>query len=261
MDINGTLWVFNRIDLARWRVRTSTAWSTSGVTWAAEKPYVHSTDDKQMYTAAVNVGTTVRTACSNHPVNGAGLQGVYYGEINTIPVPSPVRMVRHSERSAPRSTTAPCKGVRARPAGWSTWIYDVGDNPSIRELRSLSSIRRKGHDRDVQVRPLVGVSLGCHQHRSCRQTLQCPLGRCRAVLRLGAYPRAHRAVSSTSPVNPVDVVHRASYSAATGATWTPPCSDRSRHPRQNIVASLPGRRRRLVPCRGRLRADVPLEHV
>ncbi len=134
MDIGGTIWVLNRVSLPHWAVRTSTAWDVSGITWGPERAYVGSTDGKQMYTAAVDVGTTIRTACCNHPVNGSGMQGIYYGEINTV-----TGAVTGANGAAlgtlgTEINHSALQTVYVPAAGWSTWIYDVGDNPTTREL-------------------------------------------------------------------------------------------------------------------------------
>ena len=75
-------------------------------------------------------------------------------------------------------------------------------------------------------------------------------------------PGAHRAVSSTSPVNPVG---RGPSSVGPPPTrerrGRRPCSDRSPNILGRTLCEPSRSRRRLVPCRARLRADVPLEHV
>jgi hypothetical protein len=242
MDINGTIWVFNRIDLARWRVRTSTAWSTSGVTWSAEKPYVHSTDDKQMYTAAVNVGTTVRTACSNHPVNGAGMQGIYYGEINTT-----TGAVTGANGAAlgtlgTEINHSALQTVYLPAAGWSTWIYDVGDNPSIRELTFVEfDPANKDTTATYKYARWSGSAWVVTNIVAAGKRFNVPSGDAEPYFGSVQIPRG----------TPGGVVYLARESSGTwsierrtsadsGATWTPTVlRSLTEHPRQNVVRAFP----------------------
>lgn len=243
LDVGGTIWVFNRIDLPRWRIRKTTAWSTSGVTWGAEIPFVHSTDDKQMYTAAVNVGTTtVRAACSNHPVNGAGLQGVYYCEINTATDAVTSASGAALGTLGTEINHTALQPVYVPPAGWATWIYDVGDNPSIKEVvfvtfdlanRDTTGVYKYGRwngsawvvtDIATSGKRFSGVSGDTEPYfGSVHIPRGTPGGVCYLARESGGVWTIERRNSSDS-----------------GATWVPTVlRSLTEHPRQNFVRAFP----------------------
>ena len=133
MDINGTIWVFNRIGLARWRCvpprRGAPAVSPGLRRSRTCTPPTASRCTQQRSTSARR-----SVPPAQPPRQWCGVAGVYYGEINTT-----TGAVTGASRAAlgtlgTEINHSALQTVYVPPAGWSTWIYDVGDNPSIREL-------------------------------------------------------------------------------------------------------------------------------
>jgi hypothetical protein len=203
---------------------------------------VHSTDDKQMYTAAVNVGTTVRTACSNHPVNGAGMQGIYYGEINTT-----TGAVTGANGAAlgtlgTEINHSALQTVYLPAAGWSTWIYDVGDNPSIRELTFVEfDPANKDTTATYKYARWSGSAWVVTNIVAAGKRFNVPSGDAEPYFGSVQIPRG----------TPGGVVYLARESSGTwsierrtsadsGATWTPTVlRSLTEHPRQNVVRAFP----------------------